>query len=340
MYYLCTHINKDELFYIIAMTNKAVEIKNIECSCAAANQRKTYSATELAEMFKSSRDEFLGVNLEVATQGWNLNYIYDFFNEIGDLKQIKLAAEWVRGMWIETHGLYSSYENAKNDDLIQQKQEFEMGLNDIVEKLTERFEHQSNIIKLREVISTQYEESATTTIFTNPVTDISSTQLPTFQEPFIIDNVEKITVSVKLEDLPIGIRETILVSQEVFDVFVMQVNNFAWPLVNKNKTRYCDPLRFVCNFHYITQRETSREQFDLLLHSIVKVLHDTPPLLSSMRRCQLTNIRNINRSYLCYENFEIMPDMKKEISDIISPCQELEESLRPVLDAMKDLKSA
>ena len=147
------------------------------------------------------------------------------------------------------------------------------------------------------------------------------------------DNEEPFRVL--LDDLPENIRCTVVVPQAVFDAYVKQLNEDTWSIVEGNKGKYCDPLRFLSNYHGITSRNTSRETFDQLLHYIVKKEKNTPSFQSSMGRCQLTSSQKIGRSYLCYECADVNPKLKKEIWSLIRDCSPLEESLQPVWDIMK-----
>lgn len=139
---------------------------------------------------------------------------------------------------------------------------------------------------------------------------------------------------VDIASLPAELQPLILVSQEVFDAFVRRLNGETWTIVTKSKEDNVDALRFLCNFHRITDRATTRKQFDTLLHFMVKALHGHGSLVSSMTRMKLTQTDTIERCYLCYACANVNHDMQEEIKPLWDACQPLEKSLKPVLDMM------
>ena len=52
------------------------------------------SAEELARIYMDSRPVFLDMNMEEATNHWNLNYIYEFLYYVRQLPDIDLALNW------------------------------------------------------------------------------------------------------------------------------------------------------------------------------------------------------------------------------------------------------
>ena len=222
------------------------------------------------------------------------------------------------------------------------REEFNGNLDYIKNTIIERIKQEEKKKELREKLLKGYKRPTITGSSIHKSTKQKSTSTDAPKYPAAIQNQGDVhpTLLVKLEDLPENIRNIVIVSQRVFDVFVKQLNEDTWSIVEKNKGYYCDPLRFLCNFHYITKRKTTREEFDSLLHVVVEKLKDEPSLLSSMGRSKLTNEKTIVRSYTCYANYEEAPNMKSEIWQLIEPCVILEESLQPVYDAMKEEEKA
>ena len=138
---------------------------------------------------------------------------------------------------------------------------------------------------------------------------------------------------VELSSLPESIRNKILVSQEVFDVFVKQLNIDIWNTILTNKGKYCDPLRFLCIKHNIVSQNMEREDFDDFLHLVIRVLKNEPSLMSSIGRSKLTSSQKIKRSLACYDS--PVKNHRDEVWQLIEDCKPLEEGLQPVYDAMK-----
>ena len=181
-------------------------------------------------------------------------------------------------------------------------------------------------------------ESLSTTQTQHEIVTLEATQTkpPQFQPPqndTPDDNIQK--HHVLLTDLPVNLQRKVLVSQDVFDIFVED----TWTIVNGDKTKYCDPLRFVCNFHNITCRDTSRNEFYNLLHLVIVDLNGKGSLHSSMSRCQNTSDKKIKRSYLCYSSADVNKKMRDEIRPLYDAAQTIEQSLQPVIEAMEQEKN-
>ena len=54
-----------------------------------------------------SRPDFLGMDMEEATNHWNLNYIYEFLYYVRQLPDIDLALNWLAEKWADTNHLYN-----------------------------------------------------------------------------------------------------------------------------------------------------------------------------------------------------------------------------------------
>lgn len=83
----------------------------------AAPTKITYSAQELAELYITTREDFLGLDLEVATRNWNLNYIYDFLYYIRNVDLFDNIIEWLALCWKSKHQYYTSYDKVSDNDL-------------------------------------------------------------------------------------------------------------------------------------------------------------------------------------------------------------------------------
>jgi hypothetical protein len=308
---------------------------SITNSSSAAAPLKTYSAEEFARVYMISRADFLGLDLEVITLNWSPNYIYDFLYHIRDLKHIDLAIEWLAYAWKDKHHFEDSYENIKNKELVEQCSRFVASLKDIKRTLIQRFENEKNKQALMEKMLEGY-NSTTTTAEIEPLvacSDPIKTESPQFTQQTVPQGYPTNTAyNILIKNLPEEVQKCVIVSQPVFNILVKQLNEDTWCIVEKNKGKYCDALRFVCNCHHILSRNTTRGVFDDFLHAVVEKVKDAPSLMSSLSRRKDTSSSKINRSYMCYSS--PVPSRREEVWQLINDCKPLEESLQPVLDAM------
>ena len=314
-------------------TEGAQSIKN----SSAAVPQKAYSAEELAGIYMTSRPDFLVMDLEEVTLNWNPNYIYNFFYHVRDIKHIDLAIEWLAYAWKDKHHFEESYDNMMNKELAEECGRFAAMLNDIRRTLIQRFKNEENKQSLLEKMLEGYPNSVTTTAEVEPVDtcveSIETTEAPQFAQQIFAHDSDGGTLSqILIEDLPEHVKKCVVVSQPVFDIFVRQLNEDTWLIVEQNKGKYCDALRFLCNFHHILSRNTDREVFNDLLHAVVQKVKDAPSLISSMGRRSDTSTYSINCSYKYYAN--PVSTRRDDIWKLINDCKPLEESLQPVLEAM------
>ena len=326
------HNNKD------TMAQDTINIPEKESSSAAATSPKTYSAKELAEVFLTSREDFFGIPLEEATLNWNPNLIFDFLKCIDNPSDLSDAIDWFILSWEEEHNYRETMDNIYSKKLIEDYRVFCDYLHRFKEELTTRMVNRDKkaAIKARLLNANKHQTTTMNIEQENARLAITQTDQSKFVAPQNTSNENNKGFRILLSDLPEDIRNIVIVSQNVFDVFVKQLNDDTWSIVETNKGYYCDPLRFLCNFYYITKRKTTREEFDKLLHAIVEKLQIEPSLLSSMGRSKLTSEKKIKRSYTCYACYNELSKMRNEIWQLIEPCVILEESLEPVLKAMKE----
>lgn len=300
---------------------------------AAAPTKITYSAQELAELYLTTREDFIGLDMEEVTNGWNLNYIFDFLYYIRNVDLYDDIIEWIALCWQTKHQYYNSYDKVSDNTLELNFINFKAQLQFIKAKLFERFKSEKHTEELRAKMLAGYRRN---TINTTPkqvevVPDIvTSTNPPVFPQKAAPNN----DYHVDIASLPESIRMKVLISQQVFDVFVRQLNDDIWLTVTKDKTKLCGCLFFLCNFHHITSRNTEPEEFDLLLHHVVFALNGKGSIVSSIRRREETKKSNIERSYKCYACADVNKNMEHEIYKLRNDCKLLIDGFSPILEAM------
>ena len=134
------------------------------------------------------------------------------------------------------------------------------------------------------------------------------------------------------------IRKKVLVSQQVFDVYVRQLNEDLWTTVMTHKGKYCGCLFFLSNYNGITSRNTDAKEFAELMDCVVLELKGNGSIESSIRRRDETKESNIQQSYKYYNLAEVNKNMEKKIFMLRNDCKVLLDGFQPVLDAMEEEK--
>ena len=111
-----------------------------------------------------SRPDFLGMDMEEATNHWNLNYIYEFLYHVRNLSDIDLALNWLAEKWADTNHLYNTYYNIKDPKLVEEHQRFVLSLKDIKESLLRRFEAEESKEALRAQMLMGYNTTTATEV--------------------------------------------------------------------------------------------------------------------------------------------------------------------------------
>lgn len=307
---------------------------NLSGRGAAAPKKITYSAQDLAEMYMTSREDFLGLDMEEVTNGWNLNYIYDFLYYIRKVDLFDDIIEWITMCWQAKHQYYNSYDKVSDSDLELSYINFRAQLQIIKEKLKERFEAERHTEELRKRMLAGYKKNAVNTQRkqdeVKPITSTSTT--PPVFTPKSETNID---YHIEISSLPETVRDKVLVSQQVFDVYVKQLNEDIWLIVNKQKTLLCGCLFFLSNYYKITKRDTKADEFALILQHVILALKDEGSVESSIRRRKETKEKNIDRSYKCYACADVNKNMEQEIYKLRNDCKLLLDGFSPVLEAME-----
>lgn len=299
---------------------------------AAAPIKNTPSAKELAELYLTTREDFFSLDLEEVTNGWSLNYIFDFLYYIRNIDLFDDIIEWLAECWKSKHQYYNSYDKVSDNDLELNYIDFKAKLQFIKAKLLERFESEKHTEELRAKMLAGYRRNTTKT----QVRKESQPEINTkTQQPVFVPALEDETdYHIELSSLREDIQNKILVSQTIFNVYVNQLNTDIWPLtVSTNRGKYCDPLRFLSIKHEIFSENMEREDFDYLLHEVVVELKDQPSLMSSMGRCSLTSSQKMKSSLFYYDS--PVEKQQEKVWQLIKDCEPLEEGLQPVYDAME-----
>lgn len=298
-----------------------------EVSSGSAAARKTYSAKELAEVYMTSREVFLGLNMEEVTRKWNLNFIYEFLYNIKEMSDIELAIQWLAETWADKHSLYDSYTNIKDPELIELHQRFVLSLKDIKDSLIRRFESETRKESLMTMMMMGYQSTKTDNSLLDELNRCNSdeTNLPRFT-----DSIASAEPEYHISDLPKDVQEILMFSDdETYTLFVKNMREDTWLKIVSNKSKYLDRLRFVCNKFSITAKNTNRVQFDKLLHYIIPDLGEIGNLESAMKK-QTDSNEAAN-----YKNYD-SPNFyhRNKCLELCKVGGELEECLTPVLEKL------
>ena len=290
------------------------------------------SAEELARIYIKSRPDFLGMDMEEATNHWNLNYIFDFLYHVRNLSDINLAIEWLAGKWADTHHFYDTYNNLKDPKLIEEHQRFVLSLKDIKDSLISRFDAEEREEALRVQMLMGYNTKTATEVMQKedvPQHNSDETDSPRFEE----SNSSGLS-EYHIKDLPEDVRKILtFADDETYSLFVRNMNEDTWLMVSSNKGKYLDRLRFVCNKFEITAKHTDRKQFDKLLHYIIPNLGEIGNLESAMKK-QTDSNKDANYKY--YDS--PLYNHRSKCYDLCKVGAELEECLTPVLEKIHHKK--
>lgn len=279
-----------------------------------------------------SRPDFLGMNMEEATNHWNLNFIFDFLYHVNSLPDIDLAIEWLAEKWADINHLYITYYNIKDPKLVEEHKRFVLSLNDIKESLLRRFEAEERKEALKVQMLMGYNTTTATEVM--PKEEAVQKKSNETDSPHFEESNSSGLPEYHIKDLPEDVRKILtFADDETYSLFVKNMKEDTWLKVNTNKGIYLDRLRFVCNKFGITAKNTKRKQFDKLLHYIIPNLGDVGNLESAMKKQKDSNDDTNYRYYdspLYYQ--------RNKCSELCKVGAELEECLSPVLEKIHHKK--
>jgi len=299
----------------------------------AADSTTLVSAEELARIYMKSRADFLIMDMEEVTRGWNLNFIFDFLYYVRNLSDINLAIEWMAEKWADIHHLYETYTNIKNPKLVEGHQRFVLSLKDIKDSLISRFEAEERKETLRVQMMMGYNTTTSTEVMSKEdMTQKASdeTGSPLFEE----SDFTGLSEYRHIKDLPKDVQSILTFDDdETYKLFVNNMNEYTWIKVCTNKGKYVDRLRFVCNKYGITSKNTGRKQFDKLLHYIIPDLGKIGNLESAMKKQTDSNDAENYKYYDSPINYH-----RSKCDELCQVGAELEECLAPVLEKIHHKK--
>ena len=279
-----------------------------------------------------SRPDFLGMDMEEATNHWNLNFIFDFLYHVNSLPDIDLAIEWLAEKWADINHLYITYYNIKDPKLVEEHKRFVLSLNDIKESLLRRFEAEERKEALRVQMLMGYNTTTATEVM--PKEEAVQKKSNETDSPHFEESNSSGLPEYHIKDLPEDVRKILtFADDETYSLFVKNMKEDTWLKVNTNKGIYLDRLRFVCNKFGITAKNTKRKQFDKLLHYIIPNLGDVGNLESAMKKQKDSND---DTNYKYYDS--PVYSHRNKCSELCKVGAELEECLSPVLEKIHHKK--
>ena len=293
---------------------------------------ETYSAKELAEMYMTSRPDFLGLDMEEATHQWNLNFIFDFLYHVRNLQDINLAIDWLAAKWDERHFSNAQYTTIKDPNLVEEQRRFVLSLKDIKDTLNSRFKAKEYEELLRAQLLMGYNEPTTTEVISKG--DQIQDRSDKTESPLFGVSDSSTIPGYHIEDLTEDVQNILTFNDnETYTLFVKNMNEDTWLKVSTNKRKYLDRLRFVCNKFQITAKHTDRKQFDKLLHCIIPNLGEIGNLESAMKKQTDSN----NEANYKYYDSPVYKH-RSQCKDLCDVGAELEECLSPVLERIHHKK--
>lgn len=246
------------------MVLKSDLLSNNHDNGAVVKQQPSYSAEELAEVLNTSPKTFMALDLRSQTNGWNLDYIYDFLYYIRDIEKIKLIVKMLISKWGRDMNVRGSFTNATDRTLIQKMHDFEDDMIRVEQLVFAKLEQE----KADEQLFGQYE-----LLFCNPAEtvsqpplmgDVNQTQIPAF-ETAEMSNAPQY----HLDDLPEDVRNSFLISNDkLYSEFVEIIKGPVKKWIDGHHLKDWNVVRFICRLRGITIRKVSMNIFGLFLEKI------------------------------------------------------------------------
>ncbi len=316
------------------METKSRNVSEIRKEGTNITFEKVNSAYELGELMNKDPLALLDLDLGFQTRWYNCDFIEETMSFIRKEGDMLMFMTLVVNSWREQivkHHPRVAYRDTKTKQMIPFVEDLDIKLNDIYNRLMGEREQIKKTSAFREMFLKQYSCPSN-----NPENSTIHIIEPNFvQQP--VGPAPDAQHEVLIEDLPEEIRSIILIDQTMFNVFVKQMNEDTWPIVEAKKGTLCDALRFVCIKRHILAGNTDREIFDKFLHNIVKVLENEPSLVSSMKKRSDTSVNVIKRNIVFYDS--PVKRHQEQVWQLRKDCEPIEESLQPVYEAMESMDS-
>ena len=217
-------------------------------SSAAITPPKTFSAEELAKMFMTSRPDFLGMDMELATRSWDDEFIYQFLYFVREQPLIDLALEWIETAWKKKYFPLDNYCLATSITRNSAKQAFHTKLGLLESAVTQRLEDEYKEAELMKKMVAGYAENET----------VSGAAVATPK-----DNKQ---AEYHLADLPNDVARQILIDDdELFSEFVNTMKGAVSNWIDKHHLQDWNVVRFVCRLRGVVTRKCSMAVFGKLL---------------------------------------------------------------------------
>jgi len=274
------------------------------------NKRKLLPQ-ELADIINTSIHDFMGVDVGFHTD-WDLDYLYEFFCCVKSDAVATLAQKWIVSKWKADKKVYGSYSTATDNILVQQFHDFENGIVNIRQLVATKRQEEKELEELKQQMLL-FEQNTNETKTPHFVLSMPS-----------IDCNEQFHMSMLRPQSRSILHIT---DDQLFSLLVNTMRNDVWPVVDKNKGKYCDVVRFIFEIRGIVDKNVSRNDFDDLLHDIIPNINGS--LVSSMKR------RSDTINGLCFKYYDCPAlDKNNKYWQLRKDGKEIEDLLEPVLQAM------
>lgn len=286
-----------------------------EMKSGGAAAKKTYSPQELAELYMTSREDFLGLNLEEVTLNWNLNYIYDFLYLIREPETIDNIAGWLIIQWEKCHHVDMDYNLAFDKELKSKQTTFKDSLRVIFGRLVERYNREEREKELMAAMLAGYKPPTQTPPSANTSND--QTDEPHYERPDESGAPQYHISSLTLESQKI----LLIKGDETYSQLVEICRVEIWPWIKKNSLKSANAVRFVFRYLGFLPRKCSVLKFTNLFNEMVPDAHLKPDTVGSYKEANTDE----------FEQYEKLPDWKQLKKD----GEALIAMLKPVSDLQK-----
>ena len=285
---------------------KSKPSENIDNQSGGTAAKISYSPDELAEVFKTSRHDFYGINLAEATNNWSPTIIYSFLYELREPDNIKEAIEWLIISWEKSHHLYETYELAFDETLNSAYDTFKAFLHCTKDKLEERYKEEKREEELFTRRVGGYIPDTVTADLQEATSETDQTQEPSF------GNSNGIMIpEYHISDLTEESQKILLIEDEAYSQLTDISRGEIWPWIKKKGLKYANVVRFVFRYLGFIPRKCSVLKFTNLFNEMVPEAKLKPDTVSSYGDAN-------NDDFEAFEKLPKWKSLKKDSEAIIA----------------------
>ena len=230
------------------METKSKNVSNKRQESANIAFEHKHSAHELGDLMNNNPLALLNLDMGFQTNWYDCDFIEEAMSFIRTEADMLMFMTLIVKSWREQtacHHERVAYRDPKTKDSVPYVRDLDVKLDEIHIRLMSDREQIKEASAFREMFLKKYSNPPNVDV---PPISPQKNLIPKFKSSVrhSKENETELSPTIRLESLPVGIRSKILLDQNSFDVFVKQMNEDTWLIVDTNRSIFCDALRFVC----------------------------------------------------------------------------------------------